>query len=64
MFPVKIDLLNVEVNDIINVLGQLPTSSNAWPLVQKITAQLNAQTLAPESNVEDAKVIDPATPTT
>jgi len=64
MFPVKIDLINVEVNDIINVLGQLPTSSNAWPLVQKITAQLNAQTPTPEENVEDAKVVDPATPTT
>jgi len=43
METLKLDLLEGEIRDIINVLGQLPTSSNAWPLTQKIIGQLQAQ---------------------
>jgi hypothetical protein len=32
-----------EVQFILNVLGQLPTSSGAWPLVVKIKEQAEAQ---------------------
>jgi hypothetical protein len=36
--------LNVnEVNAILQVLGQLPTSSNAYPLLMKIKGQAEAQ---------------------
>ena len=38
-----LDLEESEINGIINVLGQLPTSSDAWPLVQKIKFQLESQ---------------------
>jgi len=47
MDNVTITLTEAEVKDIINVLGQLPTSSNAWPLLQKIWTQLPAA--APEA---------------
>lgn len=41
--------LNVnEVNAILQVLGQLPTSSNAYPLLVKIKGQAEAQLPAPE----------------
>jgi hypothetical protein len=32
-----------EANFVLAVLGNLPTQSNAWPLVQKIKAQAEAQ---------------------
>ena len=32
-----------EVNALLNVLGQLPTSTNIWPLAAKIRAQAEAQ---------------------
>ena len=32
-----------EVNAILQTLGQLPTSSGAWPLVVKIKAQAESQ---------------------
>jgi hypothetical protein len=32
-----------EVNGILQALGQLPTSSGAWPLVMKIKEQAEAQ---------------------
>lgn len=36
--------LNVdEVNAVLQTLGQLPTSSGAWPLVVKIKEQAEAQ---------------------
>ena len=43
METLKLELFEGEIKDIINVLGQLPTSSNAWPLTQKIIGQLQAQ---------------------
>ena len=37
-----LDLTDQEVIDIINVLGELPTKSNAWPLKNKIATQYDA----------------------
>lgn len=37
-----IDLTKEEIQFIVGVLGQLPTSSNAWPLVQKIESQIKS----------------------
>lgn len=38
-----LDLTNEEVQSILNVLGELPTKSNAYPLCVKITEQYTAQ---------------------
>lgn len=43
MKEVSLTLLEGEAQDIIRVLEQLPTGSNAWPLVQKIQQQLKEQ---------------------
>lgn len=37
----KLDLQ--EVNGLLNVLGQLPTSTNIWPLAAKIRSQAEKQ---------------------
>lgn len=37
----KLDLQ--EVNGLLNVLGQLPTSTNIWPLAAKIRSQAEEQ---------------------
>lgn len=37
----KLDLQ--EVNGLLNILGQLPTSTNIWPLAVKIGAQKDEQ---------------------
>lgn len=37
----KLDLQ--EVNGLLNVMGQLPTSTNIWPLAAKIRAQAEQQ---------------------
>ena len=39
----KLELTAEEVTAILQVLGQLPTSSGAWPLLVKIDAQVKAQ---------------------
>ena len=38
----KLDLTPEEVTAILQVLGQLPTSSGAWPLLVKIKEQAEA----------------------
>lgn len=38
-----LELEEVEVTDILRVLGDLPTKSNAWPLMQKIIEQATTQ---------------------
>lgn len=38
----KLDLTTEEVQAILQVLGQLPTSSGAWPLLVKIKEQADA----------------------
>ena len=40
---VSLELTVDEVNAILGTLGQLPTSSGAWPLVVKIKDQAEAQ---------------------
>lgn len=40
---IKLELEVEAVTDILNVLGQLPTASGAWPLMQRIRAQAEAQ---------------------
>ena len=40
---IKLELSVEEVNAILQVLGQLPTSSGAWPLVVKIKEQAEPQ---------------------
>ena len=40
---ITLTLTVAEVNSILQTLGQLPTSSGAWPLMQKIKAQGEAQ---------------------
>jgi len=55
MNALTLNLLEGEVKDIINVLGQMPTQSNAWPLMQKIIVQLNQQIPTVETTVEDAQ---------
>jgi len=52
---IKLELSIEEVNAVLQVLGQLPTSSGAWPLVVKIKAQAEAQ--VPE-DVEPNEVND------
>lgn len=45
--------LNVEeVNAVLQTLGQLPTSSGAWPLVVKIKEQAEAQVGAPVQELD------------
>ena len=40
---IKLELFIEEVNGILKTLGQLPTSSGAWPLVVKIKEQAESQ---------------------
>jgi hypothetical protein len=40
---IKLELEIEEVNGILQCLGQLPTSSGAWPLVVKIKEQAESQ---------------------
>ena len=44
----KLTLSVEEVNAILGTLGQLPTSSGAWPLVVKIKEQAEAQLPQPQ----------------
>lgn len=48
-----LDLTDNEVQSIVNVLNELPTKSNAYPLVQKILLQAQAQA-EPEEQEEAA----------
>jgi len=47
---IKLELEQDEVEAIMTVLGDLPTKSNAWPLVMKIQQQS-----APQIPQEDAE---------
>lgn len=40
---IELKLTSEEVNAVLNVLGQLPTSSGAWPLLLKIKEQAESQ---------------------
>ena len=43
MNPVTLTLTVDEINGVLQTLGQLPTSSGAWPLLMKIKTQAEAQ---------------------
>ena len=49
---IKLELNVEEVNGILQALGQLPTSSGAWPLVMKIKDQADPQVPAPTPSEE------------
>lgn len=38
-----LELTEAEVADILKVLGELPSKSGAWPLMQKIIGQATSQ---------------------
>jgi hypothetical protein len=44
---IKLELATEEVNAILQTLGQLPTSSGAFPLLVKIKGQAESQLPAP-----------------
>lgn len=44
MQEITLTLSVEETSAILNVLGDLPTKTGAWPLTQKIIEQTNAQT--------------------
>jgi hypothetical protein len=46
---IKLELSVEEVNAILSVLGQLPTSSGAWPLLLKVKEQATPQVPKEES---------------
>ena len=48
----NIKLNQTEVQDILNVLGELPSKSGAWPLMMKIQAQAQAQLPEPVEGEE------------
>ena len=49
---ISLHLTVEEVNAILGTLGQLPTSSGAWPLVVKIKEQAEAQLPAQTEEAE------------
>lgn len=40
---IKLELSAEEVNSVLQVLGEMPTKSGAWPLVVKIKEQAESQ---------------------
>ncbi len=44
---IKLELEQSEVEAIMAVLGDMPTKSNAWPLVMKIKQQAESQETEP-----------------
>jgi hypothetical protein len=48
----QIDLTLEEVNAVLQTLGNLPTSSGAYPLLVKIKEQAEAQVAIPQDDVE------------
>jgi hypothetical protein len=49
---IELKLTVDEINAVLQTLGNLPTSSGAWPLVVKIKHQAEAQVPAQEAAVE------------
>jgi len=50
---ITLELSIEEVNAVLNVLGELPTKSGAWPLIVKIKEQAE-----PQGPAEDAEQAD------
>jgi hypothetical protein len=53
MQEIELKVTLEEANGILQVIGNLPTSSNAWPLLQKLNAQIQAQ--VPQPATEEKK---------
>ncbi len=51
--PIKLELDLSEVNAILQILGDLPTKTGAWPLIVKIREQADPQ--VPVESVEDVE---------
>lgn len=49
---IELKLTLDEVNGLLNILGQLPTSTNIWPLAAKVREQAQAQLPQPEPGDE------------
>ena len=49
---IKLELSAEEVNSVLQVLGEMPTKSGAWPLVVKIKEQAESQ-VEPEAESDD-----------
>lgn len=52
---IKLELSVNDVNAILNVLGELPTKSNAYPLLVKIVQQAEPQMPKQEEKPADAE---------
>lgn len=50
---IELKLEIAEINSILNVLGELPSKSGAWPLIVKIETQAKAQLPEPEEETEE-----------
>jgi hypothetical protein len=46
---IQLYLTAEEVNGILNMLAEMPTKTNAWPVMQKIQQQVKDQTYKPEA---------------
>lgn len=51
--PLTLTLEQAELAGVLQILDGLPTSSNAWPLVQKIKQQVQAQLSPPIEAVKE-----------
>lgn len=50
--PITLTLELQEINDLLTVLGQLPTQTNVWPLANKIRSQAEQQLKDAQANPE------------
>jgi hypothetical protein len=50
---ITLELSVEEVNAVLNVLGELPTKSGAWPLIVKIKEQAEPQVPADDAEQAD-----------
>jgi hypothetical protein len=46
---IVLNLSIADVNGILNMLAEMPTKTNAWPLLQNIQQQVKNQTEQPEA---------------
>ena len=51
----NINLELEEINFVLNVLGELPSKSGAWPTMMKIQAQAQAQTADPDEEPSEGE---------
>ena len=46
---IVLTLSKADVDGILNMLAEMPTKTNAWPLLQNIQQQVKSQTEQPEA---------------